>query len=173
MAGKSGVGWLEGRTLSFGRTISYWPLLEIIQEDSGIASDDSEAERWAKLAGRVGGLFGHEGAEVLPYLATLLTLPIPEDLAHKVRHLDGEAMGRQVYRATRLFFARLAAERPTVVVVEDVHWLDGSSASLLEHLLPLTREAPLLFCLISRPETEADTALARLQELAQESMPTA
>ncbi len=168
VAGKSGVGWLEGRTLSFGRTISYWPLLEIIQEDSGIASDDSEAERWAKLAGRVGGLFGHEGAEVLPYLATLLTLPIPEDLAHKVRHLDGEAMGRQVYRATRLFFARLAAERPTVVVVEDVHWLDGSSASLLEHLLPLTREAPLLFCLISRPQTEADTALARLQELARE-----
>ncbi len=53
--------------------------------------------------------------------------------------------------------------RPTVVVFEDVHWLDGSSASLLEHLLPLTREAPLLFCLVSRPE--AESALTRLREL--------
>ena len=25
-----GCGWLEGRTLSFGRTISYWPFLEIL-----------------------------------------------------------------------------------------------------------------------------------------------
>ena len=30
------MSWLEGRTLSFGRTISYWPLLEIIQQDAGI-----------------------------------------------------------------------------------------------------------------------------------------
>ena len=73
-------------------------------------------------------------------------------------------MGRQVYRATRLYFARLAKERPQVVVFEDVHWLDGSSAALLEHLLPLAGELPLLFCCVSRPEE--DSALTRLQELA-------
>ena len=49
--------WLEGHTLSFGRSISYWPFLEIIQEDAGIGSDDPEAARWAKLADRVTELF--------------------------------------------------------------------------------------------------------------------
>ena len=155
----AGLAWLEGRTLSFGRTISYWPLLEIIQQDAGIDSDDAEAERWAKLAGRVSGLFGDQASEILPYLATLLSLPVPEELAPKVGHLDGEAMGRQVYRASRLFFARLAAERPLVVVFEDVHWLDGSSAALLEHLLPLIDEAAPPLLLRRRPEP--DTALTR------------
>ncbi len=157
------ISWLEGHALSFGRTISYWPLLEIIQQDVGIESDDTERERWAKLAARVGALFGEERIEILPYLATLLSLSLPEELAPKVRYLDGEAMGRQIYRATRLYFARLAQKRPTVVVFEDVHWLDGSTATLLEHLLPLSGEVPILFCLVSRPETE--TALAGLREL--------
>ena len=69
-----GLRWLEGHTLSFGRTISYWPLLEIIQQDAGIDSDDAESERWAKLAARVGALFGEERNEILPYLATLLNV---------------------------------------------------------------------------------------------------
>ena len=34
-------------------SISYWPFLEIVQQDAGIDSDDAEAERWAKLAARV------------------------------------------------------------------------------------------------------------------------
>ena len=157
------IAWLEGHALSFGRTISYWPLLEIIQTDAGIESDDSEGERWAKLAARVGALFGEERNEILPYLGTLLSIPVPEELAQKVRYLDGEAMGHQIYRATRLFFSRVARERPTVVVFEDVHWLDGSSAALLEHLLPLTLREPILFFLVSRPE--ADSALTRLREL--------
>jgi class 3 adenylate cyclase/tetratricopeptide (TPR) repeat protein len=163
LAGQAKIPWLEGHTLSFGRTISYWPLLEIIQKDAKIESDDPEAERWTKLASRVGGLFGSERSEILPYLATLLSISLPEDLAQKVRYLDGEAMGRQVYRATRLYFARLARERPTVVVFEDVHWLDGSSAALLQHLLPLTREVPLLFLFAARPET--DSPLTGLREL--------
>ena len=164
-ATEQGVRWLEGRTLSFGRSISYWPFLEIVQQDAGIASDDAEAERGAKLAARVAALFGDETREVLPYLATLLSLPVPEGLGEKLRHMDSEAMGQQVYRASRLYFARLAAERPAVVVFEDVHWMDASSAALLEHLLPLTDEAPLLFCCVSRPEL--GSPLARLRELAQ------
>ncbi len=139
---QEGISWREGRTLSFGRTFSYWPVLEIIQQDAGIDSDDPEAERWAKLGRPADGPLRGGDAEILPYLATLLSLPVPEDLAHKVRYLDGEAMGRQIYRATRRYFTRLARERPTVVVFEDVHWLDGSSAALLEHLLPLTRRCP-------------------------------
>ena len=154
-AEKDGISWLEGHALSFGRAISYWPLLEILQEDARIETDDPESERWAKLAARVGTLFGEERNEILPFLATLLNLALPEEFAHKTRYLDGEAMGRQVYRAVRLYFARLAERRPTVVVVEDMHWLDGSTALLLEHLLPLVNDVRILFCLVSRPETES------------------
>jgi class 3 adenylate cyclase/tetratricopeptide (TPR) repeat protein len=159
--------WLEGRTLSFGRQLSYWPFLELLQAAAGIDTDDGEAERSAKLERLVGRLFEDEASDVLPYLATLLALPVPEELHEKVRYLGGDAMGRQVFRTMRLFVSRLAKEHPLVLVFEDVHWLDDSSASLLEHLLPLTKEAQVLFCLVGRPEPDSPTQ--RLQHLARET----
>ena len=74
---QQGFAWLEGRTLSFGRTSATGRFLEIIQQDAGIESDDAERERWAKLAARVAALFGSETPEILPYLATLLASPCP------------------------------------------------------------------------------------------------
>ncbi|MGD0626383.1 MAG: adenylate/guanylate cyclase domain-containing protein [Thermodesulfobacteriota bacterium] len=158
------ISWLEGRALPFSQTISYWPFLEIIQTDAGIIVEDHEEERWAKLERRVNALFPNETAEILPYLATLLTLDVPDDLAERVKYLDGETMGSQIFRTARRFFARLAQERPLVLVFEDVHWADHSSVFLLEHLLPLARDVPLLICLIGRPDPETPTA--RLAEIA-------
>jgi len=163
-AEQRGMAWLQGHTLSFGRSISYWPFLEILQQDAGIESDDGEQARSTKLAARISALLEDQAPEVLPYLASMLSLPVPDELAERVSYLDSEAMGRQLYRASRLYLARLAEERPLVVVFEDVHWLDDSSAALLEHLLPLTAEVPLLICCVARPEV--DSALTRLQELA-------
>jgi hypothetical protein len=48
-----GLNWLEGRTVSFGRQLSYWPFLELVQGAAGIDADDSEQERSAKLAALV------------------------------------------------------------------------------------------------------------------------
>ncbi len=156
--------WLEGRALSYGRQLSYWPFLELLQAAAGIDSDDDEAERSEKLERLVTRLFAEDAPEILPYLATFLSLPVPEALQDKVRYLDGEAMGRQVFRTMRLFVDRLARARPLVLVFEDIHWLDLSSVELLEHLLPLTRELPILFCLVGRPEPDSPTL--RLQSLA-------
>ncbi len=160
------VTWLEGRALSIGQNISYWPFLEIIQADAGITSDDSEDERWTKLERRVTDLFPAEAMEFLPYLATLLALDVPGQLAERVKYLDGDAMGRQIFRSARHFFARLAEERPLVLVFEDMHWVDESSMLLLEHLGPLVSELPVLICGIARPDP--DVPAARLLKIATE-----
>jgi class 3 adenylate cyclase/tetratricopeptide (TPR) repeat protein len=159
------IACLEGRTLSFGRSISYWPFMEILAQDAGFDSDDDEAERWDKLESRVAALFGDETPEILPYLGSLVGLTVPTDYSEKVRYLDGESMGRQIYRVTRLYFAQIARERPLVLAFEDLHWMDASSAALLEHLLPLIDEQALLVCCLARPEM--DTPLARIAELAE------
>lgn len=150
----SELGWLEGRALPFSQGISYYPFLEIIQADVGITNDDLEKERWLKLQTRVSNLFPENMAEILPYLAALLNLEIPEDWREQIKYLDGETMGRQIFRAARLYFSQLAQRRPLVLVFEDLHWADYSSASLLGHLLPLVREVPLLLCGVGRPDAE-------------------
>ncbi len=159
------VNWLEGRTLSFGQTISYWPFQEILRQWAGILEDDAEVEAWQKLEHKTSEVFEtSEISEVLPYLASLLTLDVKGELAERVRYLDGEAMRRQIFFTSRRFFERLAQMRPTVLVFDDLHWADESSALLLEHLLPLVAQVPLLIVGLSRPD--AATPGMRLFEIA-------
>jgi class 3 adenylate cyclase/tetratricopeptide (TPR) repeat protein len=156
--------WLEGRALSYGQTISYWPFQEILRAYAGISEEDGEAEVWRKLESRVCTLFPEDTAEILPYLASLLTLEVRGAYLERVKYLDGEAMGQQILVASHRFFERLAAERLLVLVFEDLHWVDESSARLLEHLLPLVEQTPLLVCGLSRPESK--TPAARLRQIA-------
>jgi class 3 adenylate cyclase/tetratricopeptide (TPR) repeat protein len=156
--------WLEGRSLSFGQTLSYWPFLEILRGWAGITEEDGETESARKLEREVHAVLPDEVADVLPYLATLLALPVPSGLEHRVRYLDGQAMGRQVFRSIRRLFERLARERPVVLVFEDLHWTDESSTQLIEHLMPLVKTGPLLLCGIGRPEIESPAS--RLRRLA-------
>ncbi len=160
----SSLQWLEGHTLSYGQKISYWPFQEIIRQYAEISEDDSDLEAWQKLESRITELFAADTGEILPYLARLLTLDIKGEYAAQIKYLDGEAMGRQVFLASRRFFERLAQTQPLMLLFEDLHWADESSTLLLEHLLPLVNRVPLLICGVSRPEPK--TPVFRLREIA-------
>lgn len=158
--------WLEGSALSFSQTISYRPFLEIFKSASGITEYDNEVASWTKLENRVTGLFADQVREILPYLATLLGLPVRDEWEDRVKYLDAESIGRQIYRSSRLFFERLAQERPVVLAFGDLHWMDESSVGLLLHMFPLVSKVPLLLCGLSRPEP--GTPAARLRKVARE-----
>jgi len=144
--------WLEGHTLSYGRNISYWPFREILKQYAGISEEDTDVVAWKKLEKSVARLFPTETGETLPYLAGFLSLDIKGEYAERIKYLDGESMGRQVFLSSRRFFERLARKQPLVLVLEDLHWADESSTLLLDHLLPLVDRAPILICVTSRPE---------------------
>jgi class 3 adenylate cyclase len=100
---------LEGNNLSYGQTISYWPFQEILRSYASINEEDDEAEAWRKLESSIRELFQDETAEIVPYLASLMSIEVSSDYSERVMYLDGEALGRQVYRDSRRFFQRLAA----------------------------------------------------------------
>jgi class 3 adenylate cyclase/tetratricopeptide (TPR) repeat protein len=163
------VLWLEGYPVVTHHASSYWPFLEILKRSADIMERDTETVTWAKMRKRVAALSPAEEAEIVPYLGTMLGLQVPPEWQERIRYLSGEAMGRQVYRATRLFFERLARERPTVLVFEDLHWVDESSAALLEHLLSLVERVPIVFCVLGRPDP--GTPAARLRAIAAAEYP--
>jgi class 3 adenylate cyclase/tetratricopeptide (TPR) repeat protein len=157
--------WMEGSSLSYGQSIPYWSFQEILRCYTEITNTDSEDQAWRKLEDHIVALFPENVvgtaptvAEILPYLASLLALPVRGDYVERVRYLDGEALGKQVFLATRRFFERLASVQPVVLVFEDLHWMDASSAGLLEHLLPLVESMPLLILGLSRPDPQAQAA---------------
>ena len=57
-------------------------------------------------------------------------------------------------RAIRAVLGAAAAERDTILVFEDVHWMDGESLSVLAELADLSAQVPVLVIASYRPESE-------------------
>ena len=124
--------WIEGRALSYGQTLSFWSITQLIYNDLGLSDGDPEVRVRAALKRRLNDLFGEKDIEVLPYLAQLLGVRLEGELAERVRLLDGETLKRQTLLSICQYFQRLAEKQPTVVVFEDLHWADSSSLEALE-----------------------------------------
>ena len=103
-------------------------------------------------------LFGQRGDEIVPYVATVLALQPGSTHLERLRHLDAQAPGRQVFYSLYQLFGRLAQRQPLLLVMEDWHWVDQSSVALCEHLLALTGRAALAFWFVSRAEPGAPAA---------------
>ena len=58
--------WLEGRALSYGQKISYWPFKEILRQYAGITEDDGDAEAWEKFETKITGLFAARATKSFP-----------------------------------------------------------------------------------------------------------
>jgi class 3 adenylate cyclase/tetratricopeptide (TPR) repeat protein len=69
-----------------------------------------------------------------PYLAKLLP---GEDI--KVPALDGSDEKERLFWAVTSFLQTVAAEVPVALLLDDLHWADGSSLELLQHLARHTR----------------------------------
>jgi len=146
----AGVVWLQGQTTSFARSLSYLPFREMIRTYARIVDVDDDATKWSKLLSRVDAVLAAEAVETASYLATLLGIRPPPDVAARLIALDAEALRRQVFRSAYVFFESIARTGPTVLALEDWHWADRSSELLLEHLLPLSEK--LLIYWTGRPD---------------------
>jgi len=157
------IQWLEGSALSPGTVTTHWPFREILWRYAGITEQDNEGDVWRKLRNRLATLFDEKTDEVLPYLATLISLDVEQDFIEQVRYLSGDAMRRQLFRCSRRLFEEIARTRPLALVFEDLQWIDESSSLLLQHLLPLIYRAPILMISLTRPTV--GTPQARLREV--------
>ncbi len=62
------------------------------------------------------------------------------------------AAQEESFTAWRRFLDGLAAQNPTVLVVDDLHWADAPMLAFLEHLADWSTGVPLLLLCTARPE---------------------
>ena len=86
-----------------------------------------------------------------PYLQMLLGLRPSDPAARRLDNLEPEQFQQQTFVALRRLLKSLADERPLVVLLDDLQWIDPMSAELLTFLLPLVTTAPILFVCAQRP----------------------
>jgi len=151
--------WVEGRCASFGRTVPYHLVLELLRSMLAIPFGGAEAETRELLDSRLQALLGDEAADIAQYIAHLLSLPLSREEADRLQ-LDPDSMqGRYVASLLRiargLTVAPGGTTRPVVFVAEDIHWADPASVDVLLKLMPLLTGLPLLQLFAGRGETDA------------------
>jgi class 3 adenylate cyclase/tetratricopeptide (TPR) repeat protein len=139
------VTWLEGQCVSFGQSIPFLPLIDQLRRNFGIEEFDGEPEIIAKVEHgmrRMGELDAH-----VPYIRYLLSVD-PGDAA--IATMAAPSRRGLVFAALRALTLRGATLRPLVLVVEDLHWMDGSSEEYLGSLLDSMAAVPLMLILTYR-----------------------
>jgi class 3 adenylate cyclase/tetratricopeptide (TPR) repeat protein len=137
------VRWRQGRCLPYGDGITFWALGEIVKAEAGVLESDSPAQALEKLV-RAADVVEDESDRAW----------VTERLAPLVGAQDEVAgVGREeAFSAWRRYVEALAAQRPTVLVIEDLHWADEALLDFVEPLLDWTAEVPLMVLATARPE---------------------
>jgi len=156
--------WLEGRWVSYGEAMPYWPFRHRLRAWLGVLADEPELRVRVTLRRQIGRLFGERAIEYYPYLGAMLGLTLEPEAHARLAELSPEAAQYRTFEVIRALFARLAEQGPIVAAFEDLHWADATSLQLLENLLADTEVSALLLVLTLRPER--DHAAWRLKEAA-------
>jgi len=120
-----------GRCLSYGQGVAYRPLAEVLKEHLGLLDTDAPEKVLELLGDR-----------------QLLALSLGLDVAGDLHPLVARDRFQDAWAE---FLTELAAEQPTVMLVEDLHWAEQPLLDLLERLLERV-EGPLLLIATARPE---------------------
>jgi class 3 adenylate cyclase/primosomal protein N'' len=142
---------LEGRALSIGRSLSFYPIIDALKHWSQIREEDTDTEAQRKLEKSIRAIHPEEVNEVFPFIATLMGMKLTGKHAQRMKGIEGEALEKLIFKNMRESIIKGSELRPTVIYIEDFHWVDTSSLELIEALFRLVEEYRILFILVFRP----------------------
>ncbi len=144
---KAQVWWHRGRCLSYGEGVAFWALAEMVRQRLVIAEEDPAEAAAAKLKEGLARYVADPGERgyVGVRLGRLLGVAAEED--------DRASLSREeLFAGWRLFFERLAAENPVVLLIEDAQHADAGLLDFLDYLVDWTRDLPVYVLVLARPE---------------------
>ena len=142
----------QGALLAWGRVDDvdgappYWPWLQVL--DGVLEHADRDVVVGA-LAGDVSAI-----STIAPAVARFVASDVAPPPA-----LDPVAARFRLHRAVSGFLGRVGAQRPLVVIFDDIHWADVSSLELIRFVAAERAAAPLLVVLTHRTVDAGDPSL--------------
>ena len=149
--GGGGTVFLESRSLSTGKNLSFHAFVDLFRTWAGIADEDEEDAALSKLRAAVEAAAPPDAPEAVAFVATMMGMSPPAAMAERIAGMDGASLERMIRKGVRELIHALAQRTPLALVFEDVHWADLSSIALLTSLLRLADHAPVCFIQLLRP----------------------
>jgi class 3 adenylate cyclase/tetratricopeptide (TPR) repeat protein len=132
LAGRARI--VRGSCPAYGEGMTYAPVAEAVRELAEIGDSDDVAERLLAIMGP-----GEDGPRVVAGLAGILGA-------------GEQTPAEETFWAVRALVTHAAAQRPLVLVFDDLHWAAPQFLDLVEHLVALLAGEPVLIVGLARPE---------------------
>jgi class 3 adenylate cyclase/predicted ATPase len=132
------------------RNSAFFPIIDLLER--AVLRDGREQTPQQKLD-KLEELLRHVGlplAEVMPLFASFLALPPPPGYA--ALQLSPQQQKQKTTKALLAMLLQLAADKPVLFIVEDLHWADPSTLELLHLFSDQCATARLLLLVTFRPE---------------------
>jgi class 3 adenylate cyclase len=134
---------VRGRVLPYRESTAYSALTFQLKQLCGIFETDTVDAALKKLDSVVSALLPRAECEpVAKHLAIVLGLDPEGTIA------DRESL----FSSIRTFIEAVAADRPTMLVFEDLHWADEALLELVSLMAARLRDVPVLLLVLARPE---------------------
>src|SRR5262245_28022749 len=132
MQRREGDGALELETtcVSYGRSMAYRPILELLRRYLGLTEGVTGDELRSRVADQLQFL-GMEGEEPVTMLAHFLGVPAPQEFLDR---LSGPQLKEKTLGLLCDVFLCASEAAPLILIVENMHWVDKASEEFLEFL---------------------------------------
>jgi hypothetical protein len=143
-------GWLvlEAASVSYGKATSYLPVIDLLKSYFKIQDRDDLHEVREKVTVKLLTLDRALEATLPPLLA-LLDVSVDDAAWHA---LDPAGRRQRTFDAVKGLLLREARKQPLLLIVEDLHWIDGETQALLDGLVESLGSARLLLLVDYRPD---------------------
>src|SRR6185295_13427789 len=151
--------WLACHCSPYHGNSALFPMVELLERWIGTGA---AAER----LGRLEELLGQHGLSVpenAPLFAALLSLPA--EGRYPPLYLSPEGQRKRTLEALLALLVEQAERQASLLVVEDLHWIDPSTLELLDMLIAQAPATPLLLVLTFRPEFQPPWSQRTLTQL--------
>ncbi|MDY7020211.1 MAG: adenylate/guanylate cyclase domain-containing protein, partial [Cyanobacteriota bacterium] len=128
----------------------FHPIIELLSERViKLSSEDSDAEQLHKLEQF---LDSHQISreEAVPLFAQLLDISVDDERYHSL-NLSPQATKQKLLEVMLAMIHQAASQRPLLVIVEDLHWIDPSTLELADRLVREETSYPILRIYTLRP----------------------
>jgi predicted ATPase/class 3 adenylate cyclase len=142
------VIFLEGKCLSYSKSVPYHLNIDILKANFDIGEEDSDSEIREKVKKGI-HIVGADENSTLPYFLELFSV---KDSGIEKISLSPEEKKNRIIEAIRQITLKGCEIRPLIMAYEDLHWVDKSSEDVLKYLLDSIPGARVLLIFTYRPE---------------------
>jgi len=141
--------YLEGHCLQYGENIIYMPILDIVKSYFEIDEGDREFIIKKKILDKTFKLGEEFSESSLPVFQDLLSLKVEDD---EYLELEPQQKREKTFETMRDLFIRESQNKPLVLAVEDLHWIDKTSEEFLGYLIEWLANTSIMLILLYRTE---------------------